>query len=57
MNNLLFNIRFGVRHFQMTRWPFEFSFRINPAQVKRRDKEPNTWKWFEVYCIFGKHFS
>jgi hypothetical protein len=31
------------------------NWRQNPAQVEWRQKEPTTWKWFAIYCIFGKH--
>lgn len=55
MSNLWFNIRFGTRHWQ---WgPDGMSFRLNPAQVEWRAREPKTWKWFAVYCAFGKHFN
>ena len=49
MSNLWFNIRFGVRHFQLSR-DWEITFRVNPFHL---DYPPA--QWFEVYCIFGKH--
>ena len=49
MSNLWFNIRFGRRHFQFSR-DWGISFRVNPYWI---DNNPD--KWFEVYCIFGKH--
>ena len=53
MSNLWFNIRFGVRHWQ---WgPDGMSFRVNPAQVIWQDEQAWNWRWFEVYCLFGKH--
>lgn len=55
MSNLWFNIRLGVRHFQLG--PNGFSFRVNPAQVEWKKTGPHTWKWFAVYCWFGKHYS
>lgn len=48
MSNLLFNIRFGSRHFQLTR-EWEISFKVNPFWVRN---VPD--KWFAIYCIFGK---
>ena len=52
MSNLWFNIRFGTRHWQ---WgPDGMSFRFNPAQERLRNEDPN-WKWFAIYCFFGKH--
>ena len=55
MSNLWFNIRFGIRHWQ---WgPDGMTWRVNPAQVEWRNQEPETWKWFAVYCAFGKHFN
>ena len=53
MSNLWFNIRFGVRHWQ---WgPDGMSFRVNPAQIKWREERSWSWRWFEVYCLFGKY--
>jgi hypothetical protein len=52
MSNLWFNIRFGVRHFQIG--PNTFRFAINPRQVELRKTNPN-WKWFEIIMIFGKY--
>jgi hypothetical protein len=53
MSNLWFNIRFGTYHWQ---WgPDGMRFRQNPAQVEWRQEQSWNWKWFEVYCIFGKH--
>jgi len=53
MSNLWFNIRFGTYHWQ---WgPDGMTWRQNPAQVAWREKDPSTWKWFAVYCIFGRH--
>lgn len=49
MSNLWFNIRFGARHFQVSR-AAGVSFHINPYWI---ENPPN--KWFVVYCIFGKH--
>lgn len=54
MSNLWFNIRFGTYHWQLG--PDGMSLRKNHAQVEWREKEPNTWKWFAIYCMFGKHF-
>jgi len=49
MSNLWFNIRFGVRHFQLSR-DWKITFRVNPFHL---DYPPA--QWFEVYCVFGKH--
>lgn len=53
MSSLWFNIRFGTRHWQLGR--DGMSFRVNQAQVEWRKEEPHTWKWFAIYCWFGKH--
>ena len=54
MSNLWFNIRFGTRHWQ---WgPDGMTWRQNPAQVSWRQNQPETWKWFACYCLFGRHF-
>ena len=55
MSRLWFNIRFGVRHFQLS--PDGISFKVNLRQVDWRNNHPDSWKWFEVYCIFGKHLT
>jgi hypothetical protein len=51
MSNLLFNIRFGCRHFQISRNMPYIAWHYNPAH----EGNP-TNKWFAVYCAFGKHF-
>lgn len=52
MNNFWFNIRFGTRHWQ---WgPDGMSFNHNLHQIERKYTEPDTWKWFEIYTIFGR---
>jgi len=54
MSNLWFNIRFGKRHWQLSR-DWEVSFKTNSYW----DAAPEvyaSWPWFEVYCAFGKHF-
>jgi hypothetical protein len=48
MSNLWFNIRFGVRHFQLSN-DWEFSFRVNPYWLENKPES-----WFAVYCVFGK---
>jgi hypothetical protein len=53
MSNLLFNIRFGTYHWQLTR-DWSMSFKHNPAQAKWRDSHV-PWHWFQAYCLFGKH--
>jgi hypothetical protein len=50
MSNLWFNIRFGTRHFQLSR-DWEVSFRVNPYFL---ENPPLPGYWFEVYCLFGK---
>ncbi len=50
MSELLFNIRFGSKHFQMTR-NLEFRWIHNDVH----DVRGPGWSWFAVYCIFGKH--
>jgi len=53
MSNLWFNIRFGTYHWQ---WgPDGMSWRQNECQVAMRNTQKSTWKWFAIYCIFGKH--
>lgn len=52
MSNLLFNIRFGTRHLQITRYPFIITCKVNPYHVKYKPQ-----KWFAVYCFFGKFFN
>lgn len=55
MSRLWFNIRFGVRHWQ---WgPDGMTFRVNKRQVEWRREEPDTWSWFAIYCIFGRHLG
>lgn len=51
MSNLWFNIRFGVRQFQLDN-EWNFSFGINDYHY-----ENPPGKWFEVYTIFGYHFN
>lgn len=52
MCNFWFNIRFGTYHWQ---WgPDGMRWGQNPAQIECRENEPETWKWFEIYTIFGK---
>lgn len=54
MSNLWFNIRFGTYHWQLG--PDGMTFHQNPAQVKLRLEEPH-WKWFAIYCVFGRHLN
>ena len=50
MSNLLFNIRFGTRHLQITRdRPWLITFKHNPYWWEVKPE-----KWFQVYCAFGK---
>lgn len=51
MSNLLFNIRFGTRHFQFSR-DWELTFKVNDYWIKN----PPT-RWFDVYCVFGKQLG
>lgn len=55
MSNLYFNIRFGTYHFQWAKDSPYFSFSQNSRQVADREFDPD-WKWFAIYCAFGKHF-
>lgn len=48
MGNLLFNIRFGIRHFMITK-DYKFS-------VTKNDYHKDNPKRFEVYTLFGKQF-
>lgn len=51
MSDQIFNIRFGKRHWIVTNnnsWSF--------SKNDYWDFAPYT-KWFEVYCLFGKHFN
>jgi hypothetical protein len=54
MSNLWFNIRFGTKHLQVSPW--KITFKENPHQVYFKNNDPN-WKWFEVYCLFGKEYG
>lgn len=51
MSDLIFNIRFGTRHFQIHRNTPYITWTYNPAH-----KGNPTNKWFAVYCWFGKHY-
>lgn len=51
MSDLLFNIRFGARHFQVGTRPWRVSFRVNGYWLENKPKN-----WFCVYTLFGKHF-
>lgn len=52
MSNLLFNIRFGSWHWQLTKnWCMSFTH-----NNVHDDRGPG-FKWFVVYCWFGKHYS
>ena len=44
MSNLLLNIRFGTRHFQIAKDPPYITFRVNPYWI-----ENPPVKWFEFY--------
>ncbi len=50
MSNLLFNIRFGTRHWQLTR-DWEMTFQQNQYWIDNPDG-----RWVVIYCAFGKHF-
>jgi hypothetical protein len=50
MSNLWFNIRFGIRHFQLTN-DWSFSFQVNPYFI---ENPPD--KWIEIYTLFGREF-
>jgi hypothetical protein len=53
MSNLWFNIRFGTYHWQ---WgPGGMSWEQNIHQLQWKENDPDSWKWFAIYCIFGKH--
>ena len=51
MSDLLFNIRFGKRHFQIGTRPLRVTFGVNKYFVQNPPAS-----WFEVYTLFGKHF-
>jgi len=51
MSNLLFNIRFGSYHLQLSK-EYKLSFHKNKYYIKNK---PN--KWFAVYCWFGIHYE
>lgn len=51
MSDLIFNIRFGKRHFQIGKSPWRITFSVNKYFVQNPPV-----KWFEVYTLFGKHF-
>jgi hypothetical protein len=48
MSNLWFNIRFGTRHFQLSR-DWEITFRVNPYFIENPPK-----RYFDIYCLFGR---
>lgn len=53
MSNFWFNIRFGTRHWI---WgPDGMRITYNPYQENLRLEDPENWKWFAVYKIFGKY--
>lgn len=48
MGNLIFNIRIGLYHYQLTKdWKFSKSY---------NDRHIGNPKRFEVYCAFGVNF-
>jgi hypothetical protein len=47
MNDCLINIRFGVRHLQLTK-KWKLSFEFNEFHVANTPK-----KWFEIYTFFN----
>ena len=51
MSNLWFNIRFGARHFQISKYG-GVTFHINPYFL---ENPPS--KWFAIYCLFGKQLG
>jgi hypothetical protein len=52
MSNLWFNIRFGNYHWQ---WgPDGMRWSYNHIHEVERKYDPR-WKWFAIYCLFGKH--
>jgi hypothetical protein len=54
MSNLWFNIRFGTRHWQ---WgPNGMTWRHNQAQADWKHQNPESWKRFAIYTLFGRHF-
>lgn len=54
MSNLWFNVRFGKRHWQLSRdWEVTFS------KNSYWDADPEEYKkagWFAIYAAFGWHF-
>lgn len=54
MSSLWFNIRFGTYHWQWGRRE-GMTFRYNPAQAEWRAEHPETWQWFQAYCVFGRY--
>ena len=48
MGNCYINIRFGIRHFQITHSPFKVSFRANGYHIENKPD-----KWLEIYDFFG----
>jgi hypothetical protein len=55
MSNLWFNIRFGAHHWQWGR--DGMTWHKNQTQVMWRKTRPKTWKWFAIYCFFGRHYG
>ena len=52
MNNLLFNIRFGHHHLQISKYPFKIRWNVNQYWIIFKPD-----KWFAVYCWCGKHYN
>jgi len=50
MSNLLFNIRFGSKHIQLSR-----DWKLYWFHNRVYDTRGPGFKWFAVYCWFGKH--
>lgn len=53
MGNTWFNIRFGTHHFMWGPGSFR-PWCYNGFHERDRRTNPH-WKWFVVYCLFGKH--
>lgn len=51
MSDLILNIRFGIRHLQITRWPWKLYIITNDYW------KHHSGKWFAVYTIGNWHYN
>lgn len=51
MSDLILNIRFGTKHFQITSWPFKIKVKQNDYWIFHPMDT-----WFKVYQLGNKHY-